>query len=79
MLMITELQKYQAQFFQVSGFCLMTPLGKLVLDFLDFKLSDIDIKFIFYLLLTLLLTFFGIILVIHGMEILEERRQKWIQ
>ncbi len=78
--MVSEIQKYQAQFFQVSGFCLMTPLGKLILDFLDFKLSYIlTLKFIIYLTFTIFLTCLGIMLVIQGIEILGEREQKWIQ
>ena len=77
--MVTKQQEYQAQFFQISGFCLMTPLGKLVLNFLDFELKDLTLKFFLYCLFTLFLLYLGIILVLHGMEPLEERRQTWIQ
>lgn len=50
--MATESQKYRAQFLQISGLCLMTPLGKLVLEFLDIGWNDLTIKFFFYLIIT---------------------------
>ena len=77
--MVTESQKYRAQFLQVSGFCLMTPMGKLVLEFLDIGWNDLTIKFSFYLIVTLVLTYLGIMFVIRGMEILEYGEQKWTQ
>ncbi len=77
--MVVESKKYRAQFFQVSGFCLMTPMGKLVLEFLDIGWDDLTIKFFFYLIVALVLTYFGIIFIIRGMEILEYGEQKWTQ
>ena len=77
--MVAESKKYRAQFLQISGFCLMTPIGKLVLEFLDLGWNDLTIKFFFYLIVALVLTYFGIIFIIRGMEILEYGEQKWTQ
>ena len=80
MLMNSEVQRYRAQFFQISGFCLMSPFGKIILDGLDLKLSDVlTVKFAIYFTCTIFLACLGIILAIHGMEALEERGHKWIQ
>ncbi len=57
----------------------MTPIGKLVLEFLDIRWSDLTIKFLFYLITTLVLTCFGIMFIIRGMEIVEYGEQKWTQ
>lgn len=77
--MVKESQKYRAQFLQISGLCLMTPLGKLVLEFLDIRWNNLTIKFFFYLIVILVLAYFGIIFIIRGMEILEYGEQKWTQ
>ena len=71
--MVTEVQKYRAQFFQVSGFCLMSPFGKLILEFLDIKLNDLNLRFIFYLACTVLLAFTGIIMILQGLDTVEKK------
>ena len=76
--MITEVQKYRAQLFQISGFSLITPIGKLILDFLNLKQTDISLKFFIYIVTAILLAFIGLVLILHGMTILEERREGWI-
>jgi len=72
--MITELQKYRAQVFQILGFALMTPLGKFVLDLKDIKLENINLWFFLYLFISLFLTYLGIICIFKGEEKLEEYR-----
>ena len=57
----------------------MTPLGKLVLEFLDIGWNDLTMKFFFYLVISLVLAYFGIMFIIRGMEILEYGEQKWTQ
>ena len=72
--MINEEQKYMAQFFQISGFCCMTPLGNLILHALDYKLSDLNIFFFLYFIFSFSLFLLGILLEIKGLEHVEERR-----
>ena len=57
----------------------MTPFGKLVLGIPEYKLSDLNLLFIFYIILSLLLFYLGIILMLKGEEHLEERRHRWTQ
>ncbi|MBI3591155.1 MAG: hypothetical protein HY094_07275 [Candidatus Melainabacteria bacterium] len=76
--MNTEIQKYRAQFFQISGFCLMTPFGKTVLSFLDYDFSKIGTKLLLYVVVALVLAYLGIICILKGEEHLEGRRkEKW--
>ena len=77
--MVTEDQKYIAQFFQISSFCCMTPLGKFILSIGELTLSDITIMFVIYLIISVVLFLFGIILAAKGLETIEERRSKWNQ
>ena len=77
--MVSKLQEFQAQFFQIAGFACMTPIGKIFLNILDLELKDLSIKFFIYSLVSVFLFCIGIILNIKGMEYLEEREVKWIQ
>ncbi|MBI3590750.1 MAG: hypothetical protein HY094_05140 [Candidatus Melainabacteria bacterium] len=71
--MVSEVQKYRAQFFQVLGFSFMTPIGKIVLDAIDMEQSDLTFKLLIYTGVALILASLGIILNLKGMEVLEER------
>ena len=71
--MITEKDKYRAQFFPISAFGLMTPLGSVVLDLRVISWSDIDLHFLLYLLLSLFLFACGMILATAGITYLEEK------
>ncbi len=75
--MAMDIQKYRAQFFQISGFCFMSPFGKLVLGIPGYKLSDFNFLFIIYIVISLFLFYLGIIFMFKGEEHLEERRYKW--
>lgn len=66
-----KVQNYRANMFQIAGFAFMTPLGSLVINLLELKLSDLGLKFVFYLLFTLLLSLLGIIFLVKGMDALE--------
>ena len=72
--MVAEEQKYMAQFFQISGFCCMTPFGRLILRLLDVEPFNISLRFFVVFLLSILLLIWGIILVLKGLERVEERR-----
>lgn len=75
MTMASEVQKYRANMFQIGGFGLMSPLGKVVLNFSEYKLLDLNLQFLLNILLSLLLFSLGIMLLIKGMETLEERQR----
>lgn len=74
--MISDLQKYRAQVFQISGFALMAPVGKFVLDLKDTKPGDMDIWYFICLVIAFMLGYFGIIFIFKGEEKLEELRKK---
>ena len=69
--MSSDVQKYKAQFFQISGFALMSPLGKMVLNI--FELKEITFSTIFFILFGIALVMFagGIMLTARGLEHLE--------
>ena len=71
--MTSDLQKYRANMFQIAGLSLMTPVGKLVLDFLKFSLSDLNLQFLAYVIFSSFLFYVGIIFLFKGDEILERR------
>ena len=70
--MASDLQRYRAQFFQISGFAFMTPLGKFILDLKDIKLEQVGIWFFVYLVFSLLLAYCGIIFLLKGEEHLND-------
>ena len=72
--MVTEVQKYRASMFQIGGFGFMSPLGKVVLNFSEYELLDLHLQFLLNILISLLLFGLGIMLLIKGMETLEERK-----
>ena len=74
--MVTELDKYRAQFFQVGGLCFMTPLGKVVLGLLDYDLGRMWLKLLLYSIFSLLLFYVGIIFVVKGEEHLEKEKYR---
>ncbi len=63
--------KYRAETFRIFGLVFMTPFGKLVLDFPNFRFNNINLQSIAYFIFSLILIYFGIILVLKGFEILE--------
>lgn len=75
--MISEVDKHRAITIQVAGFALMTPLGNLAVNVLGFDLFKFGFLFlIFYISLTLMLFYLGMICLARSQEILEERRNK---
>ena len=72
----SDLDKYRAQNLQIAGFCLMSPLGKLILNVPEYKLGDIDLKFVIYFIVALMFFCFGIICVFRGEIHLEKERVK---
>lgn len=73
--MITEEQKYKAYILSIAGFALMTPFGKLWLDFYEI-VRNIGIGgFVGYTLICGCLFLGGLILVEHGRSMLIEKRK----
>ena len=73
--MITEEQKYKAYVLSVAGFALMTPFGKLWLDFYE-VVRNIGVRgFIGYTLICGCLFLGGFILIEHGRSMLIEKRK----
>ena len=70
--MIKEIDRYSAEIFKISGFALMSPLGRVVIQpsvvFTEFGLKG----FIFYSIFSLFLFFIGIIILIKGYDILDK-------
>ncbi len=73
---MTTYDEYRAETFRILGLALMTPFGKSVLDFPNFKFDKINPQSIIYFVFSLILIYFGIILVLRGFEILENQRNK---
>lgn len=74
MYVITEEQKYRAYTFNIAGFALMTPAGKVVLDFANI-IKDLGyIGFFAYVLTSLLLFILGLTFIELGRSILNTRR-----
>lgn len=72
--MVTEKNKYRAQIFQICGFALMGPLGKLVIDLKEYKLMDYNFYFFIYAFIYGALFFCGMLLVGKGLDFLDSRR-----
>lgn len=69
--MVAENKKYTAYSYNIAGFALITPIGKIVLEpistFNEFGLTP----FIYYSVVCILLAIIGFCLVIHGRGILD--------
>ncbi len=71
--MANELQKkYEAQFLQVSGFSLMVPLARIILNAINLKVV-LNISFISYFIFSLIFAFVGMILILEGYSELGEK------
>ncbi len=69
--MVTEVQKYRAQFFQILGLACLTPIGRIFLSIPNISLKDFNVKFLIYCIASVLLIYLGIILIVRGIEVLE--------
>lgn len=75
--MANNLQEYRSQIFQISGFALMSPLGKFILDLKDTELENMDLWYFICLLIAFVLFCFGIISILKGEKKLEELIKKY--
>ena len=70
--MIKEVDKYGAEIFKISGFALMSPLGRVVIQ-PTVVFNELGIVvFMFYVLFTLLMFFIGSFLLLKGYDILDK-------
>ena len=77
--MITDLDKYRAQCLQISGFCLMSPFGNLILNAPEYNTGNLNLFFFAYIMVTFILFCSGIICVARGEIHLERKLKTWIQ
>ena len=61
-----DVDKYRATSLQIAGFAMMAPLGNLVVHFLETNPIKAGQLFYLYLSGSILLVFFGIILIMLG-------------
>ena len=71
--MTSDVQKYRAQVFQILGFILMTPLGNLILNMIITQKNNLSWSFVLALVTSMILAFCGILLLLKGMIVLEEK------
>ncbi len=60
---------YRSEIFKIAGFGFMSPLEKYILSILDYGLEVASLKGVFFLCLSLVFGYFGIILINRGLEI----------
>ena len=66
--MISEDRKYRSEFFKISGFALMTPMGKLVLDVIGSNFANLSSALIPGFIVSSLLFLGGIMMIQNGYE-----------
>ena len=71
--MIKESDKYRAQFHQICGLALMTPVGSIIMDIRNLTFKDFSFYFLGCLIFYLFLFICGNIIVGRGIEFLEEK------
>lgn len=73
--MVTEERRYKAYTLNIAGFALMTPLGKVFLDYVGI-FKEIGLGwFIFNFVFSVFFFLVGLTFVDRGRSILEERRR----
>lgn len=75
--MITEEQRYRAYTYNIAGFALMTPLGKVVMDYINIFKEIGLVMFVINLLIAFLLFLAGLTFIEIGRSILNIRGKKW--
>ena len=73
--MVSEAQKYRAQFFQIVGISFMTLFGKIILGLFDPKFEYSIIRFLGLLFVSTILVLGGIIFILKGIDNLEGERK----
>ena len=71
--MITEEQKYRAYTLNIAGFALMTPFGKIVLDFAELIKNVGPGWFLAHVVVSIFLFVWGLTWIERGYSILDEK------
>lgn len=71
--MVTESDKYSAETMKVSGFALMTPFGRIIIQPVVVFNELGSVSFIIYFVFTFFLFLYGGYLVAQGYNILREK------
>lgn len=74
--MILEEYKYRAEVFKIAGFSFMAPLGKLILSIPDFNIKSITVQSMVFIIVALVSLYFGIILILRGLDMTIEKERK---
>ena len=71
---MVTINEYRAEIFKLAGFGFFTPLGKVILSIPNLKLTDLNFQFYLFFCLSLLFTYFAIILILKGYEAIERNK-----
>ena len=71
--MASDFDKYRAQIFQIAGFALTTPFGRLILKLIDNEPVNVSVRFLTVLFISAVIGFCGIMLLLKGLECVETR------
>ena len=74
--MISEDQQYRAEVFKIAGFALMTPLGRIVIDYIEIFKQIGPLMFGINLFIAFLLFLVGLTFIEMGRNILDVRSSK---
>ncbi len=69
--MAVEQQKYRANLLLLSGFALITPVGRLVIEIIENENFHFNIRFVIVFIVAGLLAYVGLLFLIKGDEKLE--------
>lgn len=72
--MISKEDEYKAEICKITGFALIAPLAKVILNIPFAELSETTISHLLYLFLVISFGSIGIMLIFKGTEILREKR-----
>ena len=73
--MTNEEHKFLADVYKVSGFALMTPLGRYFLILSDIRINSLTIQFYVHLTVAIILFCFGVIMIQRAYEEIQEIRE----
>ena len=71
--MVKEEDKFLAEVYKIAGFALMTPFAQYFLTFSSFKISNITIFSATHFLISIVLFYFGYIMIQRAYEMVQEK------
>ena len=73
-LIISEEDKQISEVFKIAGFSLMSPLGKVILDIPGYKLYPVNLMYMGFIAVSLILFYIGIIVVVKSVDTVTEKK-----